>query len=99
MAPQIAEAVKVLKKAGRVEFVKTSVDKITTGPTLHGSIGAMKVDAVINCLGYRYKEEGRNFAPTEKIGPARFGDVFETTAIPEIRTQAAEIAARILKSY
>jgi uncharacterized NAD(P)/FAD-binding protein YdhS len=99
MAPQIAEAVKTLEKAGRVEFVKSSVEKITAGPTLHGSAGAVKIDAIINCLGYRYREEGRGFEPTEKIGPARFGDEFETTAIPEIRAQAADIVARILKKY
>ena len=59
----------------------------------------LAVEAVINCLGYRYQEEGRKFEPTEKIGPARFGDLFETTAIPEVRAQAAEIAARILSHY
>jgi uncharacterized NAD(P)/FAD-binding protein YdhS len=98
-APQIAKAIKTLETAGRVEFVKASVDQISPGPTVHGSMGAEKVDAIINCLGYRYQEEGRKYEPTEKIGPARFGDFFETTAIPEIRAQAAEISARILKNF
>lgn len=98
-APQIAKAIRTLEQVGRVEFIKSSVDKIGKGPTVHGSMGEHKVEAVINCLGYRYQEEGRKFEPTEKIGPARFGDLFETTAIPEIRAQAADIAARILSHY
>lgn len=98
-APQIARAIETLEKAGRVEFIKASIDKVGAGPAVHGSMGEHRVEAVINCLGYRYQEEGRKFEPTEKIGPARFGDLFETTAIPEVRAQAAEIAARILKHY
>lgn len=98
-APQIAKAIKTLEQAGRVEFIKASVERICAGPTVYTSAGEQKVEAVINCLGYRYQEEGRKFEPTEKIGPARFGDLFETTAIPEVRAQAAEIAARILKHY
>lgn len=99
MAPQIAQAVKTLEKAGRVSFVKMPVDTITAGPTLVGGGKKIAADAVINCLGYRYREEGRSYEPTAKIGPARFGDEFETTAIPEIRTQAAEIAARFFAKF
>lgn len=99
MAPQIAQAVTTLQKAGRLEFIKMPVDKITAGPVLSGGGKEIAVDAVINCLGYRYREEGRNFEPTAKIGPARFGDEFETTAIPEIRAQAAQIAARFFAKY
>lgn len=99
MAPQIAEAVMTLEKAGRLEFIKMPVDKITSGPTLVGGGKNVSVDAVVNCLGYRYREEGRSYEPTAKIGPARFGEEFETTAIPEIRTQAAQIAARFFAKY
>lgn len=99
MAPQIAQAMDALIKAGRLEMVKASVENIVAGPVVKTSVGDIAADAVINCLGYRYQEEGRKYEPTEKIGPARFGDQFETTAIPEIRAQAAEIAARILKNY
>jgi len=99
MAPEIAQAVNVLVKAGRVQFVKSSVDKISAGPVLHGSKGPFKADAVINCLGYRYRDEGYFFEVSEKIGPVRFGEQFETTAIPEIRAQAHEIAARILSKF
>ena len=99
MAPQIAKAVTSLEKAGRLDFIKMPIDKITAGPVLHGGTKTVAADAVINCLGYRYREEGRNFEPTAKIGPALFGDEFETTAIPEIRTQAAQIAARFFAKY
>ncbi len=99
MAPQIAEAVMTLQKAGRLEFIKMPVDKIVAGPTLLGGGKKVSVDAVVNCLGYRYREEGRGYEPTAKIGPARFGEEFETTAIPEIRTQAAQIAACFFAKY
>jgi uncharacterized NAD(P)/FAD-binding protein YdhS len=99
MAPQIGQAMDALVKAGRLELVKASVESVAAGPVVKTSAGDIAADAVINCLGYRYQEEGRKYEPTEKIGPARFGEQFETTAIPEIRAQAAEIAARILKHY
>lgn len=99
MAPQIAEAVATLQKAGRLEFIKMPVDKIAAGPVLIGRGKEVAADAVVNCLGYRYREEGRNYEPTAKIGPARFGEEFETTAIPEIRAQAAQIAARFFAKY
>lgn len=99
MAPQIAQAMDALIKAGRLEMVKASVESVAPGPVVKTSAGDIAADAVINCLGYRYQEEGRKYEPTEKIGPARFGDLFETTAIPEIRAQAAQIAARILNHY
>jgi uncharacterized NAD(P)/FAD-binding protein YdhS len=99
MAPQIAQAMEALVKAGRLELVAASVESVAAGPVVKTSAGDIVADAVINCLGYRYQEEGRKYEPSEKIGPARFGEQFETTAIPEIRAQAAEIAARILKHY
>jgi uncharacterized NAD(P)/FAD-binding protein YdhS len=99
MAPQIAQAMEALIKAGRLELVAASVESVAAGPVVKTSAGDIVADAVINCLGYRYQEEGRKYEPSERIGPARFGEQFETTAIPEIRAQAAEIAARILKHY
>ncbi len=99
MAPQIADVVHGLIKAGRIELVQVNVEAIGAGPVIVTNKDRYNVDAVINCMGYRYREEGRNFDVTHKIGPARFGDVFETTAVPEIRAQAAEIITKILKSY
>jgi len=99
MAPQIAEVIYALIKAGRIEVIKSSVKKIAAGPVVHTENGQFPCDTVINCMGYRTREEGRNFDVFEKIGPARFGEEFETTAIPEIRVQARDVAARILKKY
>lgn len=96
MAPQIAQTLEDLRSKGRVEFVKGSVSRIAPGPRVVFKDGdALDVDAVINCLGYRYQEQGRVFDVWDRIGPARFGPLFETTAIPEIRAQAAEIARHI----
>lgn len=99
MAPQIMETIQPLITAGRVGFVKASVQGIVAGPSVETKDGSYKADAVINCMGYRYREEGRGFDVTYKIGPPRFGDLFETTAVPEIRQQAAEIIADIIKNY
>lgn len=54
-------------------------------------------DAIINALGYRYDEKGRSYDASYKIGPANFGDLFETTAIPEIRAQASSIAQKLIQ--
>lgn len=98
MAPQIAERLEVLRAEDRVEFIKASVARIVSGPRLmFKNGGGIEADAVINCLGYRYQEPGHDFDVWEKIGPSRFGPLFETTAIPEIRAQAAEIAGCIVQ--
>lgn len=96
MAPQIGAQVDALKNAGKLVFLRDSVTRITKGPAVLGARGTHRFDAVINCMGYRYQEPGRNFDYSHAIGPARFGNEwFETTAIPEIRAQAADIAAAI----
>ena len=96
MAPQIAEYAATLQISGQMRLIKAGVQAITKGPVVQSTIGAMPVDAVINCLGYRYDEEGREYEVSDRIGPARFGELFETTAIPEIRAQAHALAAKIL---
>lgn len=95
MAPEIAAIVEEMHKTGQVEFIKADVRAVKLGPVFVTGAGEFKADAVINCLGYRYDESGRDYAVSAKIGPARFGELFETTAIPEIRAQAADIAAAI----
>ena len=96
MAPQIAACVAALQKEGRLHLVKAGVRSVASGPTINTANGPVVVDAVINCLGYRYDEEGRAYIVGERIGPARFGELFETTAIPEIRAQAHALAAALL---
>lgn len=95
MAPEIAAAVEEMKKNGQLEFIKADVRGVKGGPAIVTVSGEEKVEAVINCLGYRYDEAARDYAVSEKIGPAKFWELFETTAIPEIRAQAAEIAAKL----
>lgn len=93
MAPQIAQTLDTLEQAGRVVRHRANILSVASGPTVMTDGGDIKADAVINCLGYRYDE--RPLDVTHKIGPARFGLLFETTAIPEIRAQAAQLAAEI----
>lgn len=96
MAPQISAQIDVLRDAGKLVFLRDSVRGVCAGPIVRGAQRDHHFDVVINCMGYRYQEPGRDFAYSHVIGPARFGDEwFETTAIPEIRAQAADVAAAI----
>lgn len=96
MAPEIAAQVDALQAQGRLTFLKESVTRVTNGPIIKGAQGDHAFDVVINCMGYRYQEPGRDYAYSYAIGPARFGDEwFETTAIPEVRAQAADVARAI----
>lgn len=98
MAPEIHAQVETLRKQGRLVLLQESVTRVTNGPTVKGAHGDHKFDVVINCMGYRYQEAGRNFDYSHAIGPARFSDEwFETTAIPEIRAQAHEIATSLME--
>lgn len=94
MAPQVLETIESRED---LHIVKDRILRIE-GRNVVCTRGAVEdADAIINCLGYRYDEAGREYeSATYKIGPARFGPELETTAIPEIRAQAAEIAQLIL---
>lgn len=95
MAPENAEMIEHYISEGRLEIVRDKIIRVEGQGRVVCRNGVISADRVINCLGYRY-DEGRDFEVSYKIGPARFGELFETTAIPEIRTQAAEIAARLM---
>lgn len=82
MAPVVADRI----KDADIRFVQQRVDQISGN-----EIAGIPFDAIINCMGYRYDEPGNDFNVSHSIGPARFGELFETTAIPEIRQQAAAI--------
>jgi uncharacterized NAD(P)/FAD-binding protein YdhS len=86
MAPAVADRI----KDADITFVRGRVDQISGN-----SISGMTFDAIINCMGYRYDEPEKNFEVSHVIGPARFGELFETTAIPEIRQQALKIIKNI----
>ena len=95
MAPENAEMVETYMRNGQLEMIRCKIILVEGPGRVVCRDGVITADRVINCLGYRY-EEGRNFDVSYRIGPARFGELFETTAIPEIRMQAAETAARLM---
>lgn len=95
MAPSIAAQVELLRREGRLTFIRDAVTRVAPGPVVDGVHGTYPFDLVINCMGYRYHESGRAYDTPHKIGPARFGELFETTAIPEIRAQTDALARTI----
>jgi len=95
MPPQIGDTIAALERSGRLVRRRARIGRIAPGPVVMTDQGEIKADAVINCLGYRYCERPLAATYTYQIGPARFGELFETTAIPEIRAQAAELAAAL----
>jgi len=96
MAPQLGETIAALEHSGHLVRRRARIGRILPGPVIVTGQGAIKADAVINCLGYRSVE--RPLAASYQIGPARFGELFETTAIPEIRVQAAELADALIRA-
>lgn len=104
MAPEVANIVASYKDQSRLDFIKSRVAMIETSPRqnlrLHFNDGSDKdFDAAINCMGYRYDEPGRDYEVSARLGPAQFGDMFETTAIPEIRAQSFDLAKKIANAH
>lgn len=95
MAPENAEMIETYTRNGQLEIMRDKIIRVEGQGRVVCRSGVVTADRVINCMGYRY-DEGRDFDVSYKIGPARFGELFETTAIPEIRVQAAEIAVRLM---
>jgi len=93
---QSGERINMLEQSGRLVRYRTRIERMLPGPVMVTDQGEIKADAVLNCLGYRYAE--RPLAASYQIGPARFGELFETTAIPEIRAQAAELAEILMRT-
>lgn len=97
MAPQIAQSVQAMLSSGQLRMIRGAVMSVAAGPVVNLSNGdSHRVDSVINCLGYRYDERGDDLAVRHRLGPARFGALFETTAIPEIRSQAYDLAQELV---
>jgi len=90
MAARVGGRIAALEHAGCLLRRRASIQRILPGPVVLTNHGGIKADAVINCMGQR--PAGRTLAASHAIGPARFGKLFETTAIPEIRAQAAALA-------
>lgn len=93
-SPESLQGLEEFRADGQLEIVRDSIVRIDAPLNLVCRGQTIAADRIINCLGYRY-DEGRDFEVSHKIGPARFGELFETTAIPEIRTQAADVAAAL----
>lgn len=96
MAPRIAQTVQTLRADGRLQMVKAGVNSVASGPVLKTVRGDYAAGAVVNCLGYRYDERDGAYVVSHRLGPARFGILFETTAIPEIRVQSHSLADELL---
>lgn len=94
MALETAAVIKKYWDEGRLTMALDTILGVEGPARVVCKGGVIEADVIINCLGYRY-DEGRSFEVSHKIGPAMFGPLFETTAMPEIRAQAAEIAAKI----
>ncbi len=99
MAPEIATQLQPLFASGQLTLRAARVQDLrpVAGGVVVEMAGATAAQfgGVINALGYRYAEPERNFAFSARLGPACFGELFETTAIPEIRAQAALLAEKI----
>lgn len=135
LAPEVAEEIGIAIDNGRLRVIATellSLEDSENGSSARLANGeSVKVDVVLNCLGYRTPgDEGllgalfksgvaargplnlgvrTNFPDFNvlskdgsiqkdlfALGPVLFGERFETTAIPEIRVQAASVASSII---
>jgi len=131
----VAEEIRDEIAKGRLKVLATelvSLDDSEFGTSAQLANGdSVKVDAVLNCLGYRtpgdesllgalFKSGVADRGPLNlglktnfpefqiismngtvhqnfyALGPVLFGERFETTAIPEIRAQAAAISSSII---
>ncbi len=107
MAPVAAIVIKGLRESGQLKVVKDRIVRLEKSDekakiNVIGANAAHKADYVVNCLGYKPDQDLKYDIEQEKsgiyaLGPALSGIYFETTAIPEIRAQAARIAHEILK--
>lgn len=100
MAGEIFDTVEKIKQNQNIQQQKNRAVEILSGEkgcqVVLDNQETISCDAVINCMGYRY-DENRSFESSYKIGPANFGALFETTAIPEIRKQASDVAEQLIK--
>jgi len=93
MPEQVAQTVTRLEQSGHLTRRRGTIRRILPGPVVVTDAGNLHADIVINCLGYRY--DGYLMPASHRIGPPCFGALLETTAIPEIRMQAAGLAAQL----
>jgi len=108
MPPQSADIMTAWRAQGMLHIRKDRIAGIRCGADglrVDGGKGIYAAPVVINCLGYKAAKNGFQDltgaiagAAGEglyAIGPALSGYLLETTAVPEIRRQAAEVARHI----
>lgn len=99
MAPDIAAQIASMQESGQLQIARDGIRSVNATPdgklAVTGKKSTYQADAVINAMGYGYDNRMGQNSDTLRIGPARFGDMFETTAMPEIRAQGAQTAAAL----
>lgn len=106
MPAECASVVRSLKASGRLQTHCGTVHGIeVSAEHIAVDLGDYKIsgDLVINCLGYiPYHQKpvrGFRLSPHEWVlGAPLFGYLIETTAVPELREQARDVAADLCKS-
>lgn len=97
MAPEIAEQIFAARTSGQFSVVQdciTGLVKDKAGLIVQGEKKDYTAPCVINALGYGQDNSmGQNVTGLYRVGPALFGTLFETIAIPEIRQQSHDVAA------
>ena len=100
MPPAIHQAFRSLRDRGQLETRRASILAIEPKGTcisVKTNRGIIDADLVINCLGYipysRVPATGFRLSETAwTLGAPLFGRLIETTAVPELRMQARNIA-------
>lgn len=101
MPPSSADIVDLMMDEGVLAIRKDRIEGIGR----HNGVlsvacagGAVQADRVVNCLGYR-AAPAADVPGGYALGPALSGTLLETTAVPEIRAQAAALARGIVARF
>lgn len=105
MPPEIHADLKMLEAAGRLTTIKGHICSITPaqnkGVEVHLHHTVIAGDLAVNCLGFiPYRQVPasgfRLGESTWTLGAPLFGHLIETTAVPELRVQAKQVASEIV---
>lgn len=91
MPPQCHAIIRQMEKSGQLARVKADIRDYMQKKSFAGC-------AVINCLGYIRPNKAAGASGEKhifKLGPPLFGHYIETTAVPELKVQAKEVADAI----
>ncbi len=103
MPPECAAIIKSLKTSGQLHTHRGAVRGVEiTGNHIAVDLGTYKIsgDMAINCLGFiAYRQTPvQTFRLAERewiLGAPLFGHLLETTAVPELREQARDVAGGV----